>query len=216
MRSPADPAAELADIDGQARTMAAQLGADLAADAATVRGGIPDAPSPSLQSYIDHFGLPGPEGSGFLNRITGVVRPTQETATSEELQIVSRRFALIARILGDRIHYACGDAAINLGGGCADDCTADGFDAFACRGTSGIGLCPTFWTGYADNTARAAVVIHEMFHMVFGVSTPRQIGEVGDETLRGAGRNFNIAECYESIVDDVFATDSHVDCPPIP
>jgi hypothetical protein len=213
--APDNPAEELTDIDAQARNMATRLAADLAADSATVRDGIPDSPSDSLQSYLNRFGQPPPQDSGFLNRITGIGRPTLAQATSEELRIMSRRFSLIARLLGDRLHYACGAGPINLGGGCADDCSPNDFDAFTCRGASGIGLCPSFW-GYADNTARAAVVIHELFHTIWGPSNPRSSGEIGDETLRGAGRNFDVSGCWESLVDDVFGTDSGATCPAIP
>lgn len=214
--APADPRAELTNIDGQARTMAQQLSTDLGAEATTVTGGIPATPSATLQSFIDHFGLPPAAGRGFLNRLTGTVRATQETALSEELRIVSRRFGMVARILGQPIHYACGAGAINLGSGCADNCSSNDFDAFTCRGVSGIGLCPSFWTGYADNTARAAIIIHEMLHMIFGPTSPRGIGQIGDETQRGAGRNFNVSGCYEFIVDDVFGTNSGADCPAVP
>lgn len=215
--APADPAADLAAIDARAREMATQLAADYAADAATVRaGGVPAAPSASLQSYLDHFGLPTAQGTGFLNRITGVVRTDQNTAASEELQIMSRRFALVARFFGDRIHYACGAARVDLGGGCADDCATNGGDAFTCRGSSGIGLCPTFWTGFADNDARAAILIHETFHIIWGPNNPRLVGEIGDDTLQGPGRNFDVAGCWEFLVDDVFGTNSGASCPAIP
>ena len=210
--APADPRAELTDIDSKARSMAQQLGTDLAADAATVRGGIPDSPSLTLQSFIDHFGLPPAQGAGFLNRLTGTVRPSQEVATGEEIQILSRRFALVGRIFGDPLHYACGTGVVNVGA-CSDDCAAaDGGDAFTCGGASGMGLCPSFWTGYPDNTARAAIAIHEMFHLIWFSGQ----GTIGDETLRGAGRNFDVAGCYEFIVDDIFGTNSGASCPPIP
>ena len=214
--APADPRGGLTAIDARAQDMAQQLGADLGVDATTVRGGIPAAPSASLQSFIDHFGLPPAEGARFVNRLTGELRPSQEIATNEELRILSRRFALIARILGDRIHYVCGTGPINLGGGCADDCSSNDFDAFTCRGVPGIGLCPNFWTGYADDDARAAIIVHEMLHMIFGPTNPRGIGQIGDETQRGIGRNFNVAGCYEFIIDDVFGTDSAAACPGIP
>lgn len=206
--APADPNATLTTIDARAHDMAQQIGTDLAADAIAVRGGIPAAPSASLQSFIDHFGLPPAERTRFLNRLTGALRHSQDIALSEELRIVSRRFALVARILEDRIHYSCGAGRINLGGGCADDCSSNDFDAFACAGISGIGLCPSFWTAYADDDARAAIIAHEMLHMIFE--------EIGDETLRGAGRNFRVAGCYEFIVDDVFGTDSAAPCPAVP
>lgn len=214
--APANPRANLDTIDAQASTMAAAIAADLATDATTVRGGIPAAPSATLRSFIAHFGLAPAAGSGFLNRLTGEVRTTQEIATSEEIRIVSRRFALNARIMSQPIHYVCGAGAIDLGGGCTDDCSSNDFDGFTCRGSSGIGLCPNFWTAYADNTARAAILIHEMFHMIFGPANPRGVGQIGDETQRGSGRNFNVAGCYEFIVDDIFATHSAAACPAIP
>ncbi len=214
--APADPGAELADIDGQAQNMAQTLGTLLAADAVEVQGGMPPSPSATLQAFIDHFGLPPAEGAGFLNRLTGVIRPSLEVATSEEVQILSRRFALVARFFGDPVHYACGAGAVDAGGGCADDCGSATFDAFSCRGISGVGLCSFFWTDFADNTTRAAVLIHEAFHIIWGPSTPSQPGEIGDETLRGPGRNFDVAGCYESLVGEVFGTDPTAECPPVP
>jgi hypothetical protein len=89
-------------------------------------------------------------------------------------------------------------------------------DAQARDAAPGIGLCPSFWTGFADNTARAAIIIHALFHTILGPSEPRRVGEVGDETQRGPGRNFNVAGCYEFLVDDVFGTDSGASCPAIP
>jgi hypothetical protein len=221
--APDDPAVELQDIDGQAHDMAVELADDFAADAATVRAGIPDTPSASLQSYIDRFGLPVAQGRGFLNRITGLVAPTLEAATSGELRILSRRFRIVARILGDRINYICGDAQVTLGGCAPGDCGAAGVAAFTCRGASSIAICPPFWRldelGLTnDNTARAANVVHELFHMIWGISSPRGVGEVGDETLRGPGRNFDVAGCYQALLDDVFGADSGGigQCPPVP
>lgn len=212
----ADPRPDVTDADTQAQAMAAQLGTDFAADATAAAGGIPASPSPSFQSYIDHFGLPPASGAGFMNRITGTVVATQPQAASEELRILSRRFALVARFFGDRIHYACGAGVVDLGGGCRDDCAANNGDAFTCRGSSGIALCPTFWTSFTDPTARGAVLIHETFHIIWGPTNPRDVGQVGDETLRGPGRNFDVAGCYEFLVDDVFGTDSGASCPAIP
>ena len=212
--APEEAADELADIDRQAHEMAAELGAQYAIDAADVRAnGVSDSPSPTLTSFLEHFGLPPASGRGFLNRITGVVRPTQDIATAEELRILSRRFALVARQLSGsngRIRYVCGTGQVNLGGGCAGACDAD---AFTCGGASAIAVCPSFWTGFADNTARAAIIVHEVFHMVFAFGSR---GEIVDETQRGPGRNFNVAGCYEFLVDDLFGTDSGASCPPIP
>jgi hypothetical protein len=144
-----------------------------------------------------------------------VVRPSQEIAASEEVQILARRFALVARLFADRIHYACGAAGLDLGG-CAADCSPGQGDAFSCRGISGVALCASFWTGFADDTARAAILIHEAFHIIWGPTDPREVGQIGDDTQRGPGRNFNVAGCYEAIIDDVFGTDSAASCPAIP
>src|SRR5213079_1667959 len=50
--------------DARAREIATSMADDYAADAATVAGdgAIPDSPSPTLQAYIDHFGVPPAEG----------------------------------------------------------------------------------------------------------------------------------------------------------
>lgn len=216
--APPDPADELVKIDARANEMATELAADYAADAADVRAnGIPADPSASFQAFLTHFGLPPAQGSGFLNRITGTRASTLEQATADELQILSRRFAIVARILSQNLRYTCGDTRLDIGGGCVSNfCTQGDVFAFSCRGNSAIALCPLFWTGVDDNDARAAIVIHELFHVIFGVSAVRQVGEVGDENLRGPGRNYDIAECYEALVDDVFATDSHTNCTPVP
>lgn len=222
--APEDPAGELQDIDTQARDMATEMAADLAADAASVHDGIPDDHSPSLQSYIDRFGLPIAQGRGFLNRITGNVAPTQAAATEGELRILSRRFALVARVLGDRLGYLCGDGQVTVAADCAPgDCGDAGVAAFTCRGASSIAICPRFWhldeAGLTnDNRARAANVVHELFHMIWGLSAPRGVGEIGDNTLQGPGRNFDVAGCYQALLDDVFAADSGGtgQCPDVP
>jgi hypothetical protein len=212
--APEDPAAELADIDLQAQTMAQTMATLLAEDAAEVRGGIPDSPSASFQAFIDTFGLPPAEGAGFLNRLTGVVRPSLEVATSEEVQIMSRRFTLVASLFADPVRYVCGTGTFDIGH-CSLDCTPN--VAFSCRGLASIALCPHFWADFDDNAPRAVSLIHEASHIIWGPTTPSEVGQVGDDpTLRGSGRNFDIAECYEAIVNEVFGTDSHANCPAVP
>lgn len=217
--APDDPGQALDAIDQRAHDIADSMATSYAQDAQTVRdqAGIPDAPSATLQAYLDHFGQPPARGTGFLNRLTGQVRPNLATAANEELRILSRRFLLIARLLSQPLRYTCAPAgqAINVGGNCqTGDCATAGGDAFSCGGGSRIALCDTFWTNF-DDEARAAIILHETFHMIW--SQPGSLGSIDDDNnLRGAGRNFDIAGCYEFLVNDVFGMDSHASCPPVP
>src|SRR6185436_9713933 len=88
--APADPKAALESLDSMALDLANQAADGLASDAKEVAGGIPDSPSLTFQSYQNHFGLPNAVGKGFFNRLTGIVRPSQEVAASEELRILSK------------------------------------------------------------------------------------------------------------------------------
>jgi hypothetical protein len=209
--APDDPQADLITADQIAIDLSNQMAEGLAADAATVRGGIPDAPSATLQAFEDHFGLPIAAGSGFLNRLTGSVRPTQEIALSEELAVVSRRFAGVARVMSQGLSYTCPGAAPLSLVGCTPATCAVG-DAFSCPGNSLVALCSTFWTNFGD-TARAQVLIHEALHITLGNIG---VGSILDATTRGPGRNFNIAGCYEAMVADQTGADSGADCPEVP
>ena len=209
--APDDPRAALETADGIAIGLADQMAQGLAADAQTVQGGLPADPSATLQAFEDHFGLPVAAGSGFLNRLTGAVRPTQEIALSEELAIVARRFAGVARVMGQGLSYNCpGIGPLKLIGCAAGTC--DGADAFSCPGNSLVALCQSFWTDF-DDTARAQILIHESLHITLGNIG---VGSILDATTRGAGRNFNIAGCYEALIADQTGADLHVDCPPVP
>jgi hypothetical protein len=209
--APDDPRGALETADGIAIDLANQMAQGLAADAQTVQGGFPADPSATLQAFEDHFGLPIAQGSGFLNRLTGVVRPTQEIALSEELAIVARRFAGVARVMGQGLSYNCpGNASLKLIGCLAGTC--DDADAFSCPGNSLVALCQSFWTDF-DDTARAQILIHESLHITLGNIG---VGSILDATTRGTGRNFNIAGCYEALIADQTGADSHVDCPPVP
>jgi hypothetical protein len=217
--APDDPRGALEAIDQRAHDIADSMATSYAEDAQTVtdEAGIPDSPSATLQAYIDHFGQPPAQGTGFLNRLTGQVRPDLATAAIEELKILSRRFRLISSLLSQPLRYTCapGGQAIDVGGNClTGDCATTSGDAFSCGGGLRIALCDTFWTDF-DDEARAAIIIHETFHMIW--SRPGSLGSIDDNNnLRGAGRNFDIAGCYEFLVNDVFGMDSHASCPPVP
>jgi hypothetical protein len=161
-----DPRGDLETADQIAIDLSNQMAEGLAADSQTVRDGIPDNPSATLQAFEDHLGLPVAVGAGFLNRMTGIVRPTQEIALSEELSVVSRRFAGVARVMGQGLSYNCpGNLPLNLVGCPAGTCA--GADAFSCPGNSLVALCTSFWTNF-DDTARAQILIHESLHITLG------------------------------------------------
>lgn len=210
----ADPRADLEAVDPVAVDLATQAATSLAADATAAAGGVPAAPSATFQSYQDHFGLPNAVGGSFLNRLTGVVRPSLAVAMGEELRILSRRFQLIASFYTDRVNYACpGAGALALG--ICTAATCDGSDAFACRGSSTIALCQGFW-GFTDVNSRAAILIHEAAHVIWGPTGLNTPGEIGDDAQRGPGGNFNVAGCYEFLVDDMAGINSGQVCPPVP
>ena len=213
-----DPVGDLTDADSQAQDMATQLGALFADEAKAMEtDGIPDSPSTArCESYFDRFGIPPAQGTGFLNRLTGTVARTQQAAVAAELRIVSRRFTLIAKLLKESLRYTCSDGFFDIGNGCKGDLCGGGSFAFSCRDNAALALCPPFWTSLDDNTARGAAIIHELTHVIWGPSNPSQPGEIGEAVLKGPGRNFDIAGCWEGIVDDVFDTDSKVVCPAVP
>ena len=213
--APADPRAALETIDSLAVSLANQAADGLATDAEDVKGGIPVSPSVTFQSYQDHFGLPSAVGKAFLNRLTGVVRPSQEVAMREELQILSRRFRLIGRLFSGTVGYRCpGNAAVTLPGCAAGSCGPN--FAFSCRGGGSIALCDPFWSQLGSDEARAAALIHEATHMILGPAGLSAPGEIGETTQRGPGRNFNIAGCYEFIIDDMAGVNSLPVCPAVP
>ena len=213
--APADPKAALEAVDPIAVDLANRAADSLAADVEEVKGGIPDSPSVTFRSYQDHFGLPNALGNGFLNRLTGVVRSSLEIAASEELRILSRRFRFAARLFSGTVNYRCpGTATVTLPGCGASSCGAA--FAFSCRGGGTIALCQPFWDQLGSDEAKAAALIHESMHMIFGRTGLSQPGEIGEETQKGPGRNFNVAGCYEFIIDDIAGVDSFPVCPPVP
>lgn len=213
--APADPLTAVTEADGLASVMAQMVADSIAADAATARTGIPAAPSTTFRTYRDRFGLPIAEGSGFLNRLTGTIRPALEIAMSEELAILTRRFALVARLFTEPINYFCPATAatvFNLPPWAPGSCGA----ADAASSPTTVALCQGFWTNYdASDFSRAAILIHEGFHMIWDRPGGGP-GQIGDETQRGPGRNFNVAGCYEGFVDDFFGINSGVACPAVP
>jgi hypothetical protein len=132
-------------------------------------------------------------------------------ALSEELAIVSRRFAGVASVMTQGLSYNCpGSSPLSLVG-CAPATCPHG-DAFSCHDNSLVGLCSTFWSGFND-AGRAQILIHECLHInLAGIG----VGSILDVTTRGPGRNFNIAGCYEAVLTDLTGANSGADCPAPP
>ena len=214
--APADPRAALEAID-----LLAVAQANAAADALTIdandtaTSGMPAAPSVTFAAYRDNFGLPGPAGRGFLNRLTGRVRGTQAAAASEELRILSRRFRMSARLFTGTVNYRCpGNAAATLPG-CAEGSCGDSF-AFSCRGGATIGLCDPFWSTLSSDADRGTALVHESMHIIFGDDAAPLQGTIGETTQSGSGRNFNVAGCYELIINAQTGSNTFAVCPPVP
>jgi hypothetical protein len=173
---------------------------EIAANAADLTSASPPAKG-TLEAYENRFGLPPAVGRGFLNRLTGRVAASQEAAIAAELAILTQRYRIVARTFSQRVVYRCGAGSF---GGCTvsvEFCNEN--LAGACRGVGAIFFCPDLWTTFPDTDSRAAVLVHEAFHVNFGTSNPRQTGDIGDQELRGAGRNFVIANCYEGFAADL-------------
>ena len=203
-----DPLGDLRDDDIRAREIAANAVTALSARSVT----------PEIQqTFQTRFGLPPAQGTGFLNRLTGEVRPSQQAAINEEIGILRRRYQLVATLFSQPIAYRCIGGAASFGGCSPPNCDGGVF-AWSCRGTGAIFVCPAYWNDTADSVdQRGAVLVHEAFHVVFGQSAPSQQGEVGDVTVRGSGRNFVVADCYSGFAADLAGVTNPADsCPPAP
>jgi hypothetical protein len=193
-----DPIGDLTNLDAIAGQFTADTANAFVQEVSNIRAGLGRNPTlPIEQAYEARFGLPNAQGDGFLNRLTGRVRPDQETAIVEELDILSRRYKLMARLFSESITYRCIGGASNFAGCAPPNCT-DG-DAWSCAGIGAIFLCPFFWDETSFDPVfvdqqQALIMVHESSHII--------IADIGDSTLRGPGRNFRIAECYSSVVAD--------------
>jgi hypothetical protein len=211
--APADPRTDLETADKLAIDHATKTAQALAADAQTVRGGIRDPPSATLRAFQKRFGMPSASGTGFLNRLTGDVRPSREIALSEELSVTSARYTRVATLISQGLSYTCpGKRSVLIAGCQPGPCGTE--VASSCPGDSLVVLCERFWREF-DNAGRAIVFIHEAFHIAFG-RMPDGIGSIKDATTRGPGRNFNIAGCFHGLVSDVFKPGLEEKCPAPP
>jgi hypothetical protein len=193
--APANSVAELTNADTRAENAATNISINLANLSFLMNSGLPHPDTVVYRAYERRFGLPPARGRGFLNRLTGVVRPTQNRAIGEELGLLARRFELISRLFRDSIRYRC-NAGAGVFGGC--NVAACGGDfARACLGVYAIFLCRPFWD-HRSVEQRAVILIHEATHIIWG--------RVDDDPVAGPGSNFRIADCYGSFAADCIGT----------
>jgi Domain of unknown function (DUF4157) len=190
--APANPVAALTTSVDRAEEMATQAAAALREAAALTREGNQPVGAPVEQAFNNRFGEPPEVRGGFMNRLTGAVRPTLEIALSEEMDLIASRFDLIAaQLRRGFIHYLCMSTTRSFAGRTITDCSRD---AWAFPGVNAIFLCPGFWSGIGDPRTRSTLLIHETAHMIW------------EEVFHGAGGsggNFRHAECYASFIADI-------------
>jgi hypothetical protein len=204
--APAAPVAELTAAADRAEMMAQTAAALLDLTAAFTRAGMANPGSNVDVAFDNRFGPVPAVPGGFLNRLTGRTRPTQEIARSEEMGLMANRFTLIANLLQRGfLHFRCTNGHDAFGGCVITSCPA-GIDAWSCSGVNAIFLCPSFW-GITDNNSRATLLIHECSHIIW---------ERVIHGARGSGGNFRHAECYASFVADLFGSVPGTPLCPVP
>jgi hypothetical protein len=105
-----DPFTDLTDRDDRAGRYAARVARDLtaAADDVRVRTAATYPFGNAVQmAHFFNFGEPPARPGGFLNRLTGQVRPTLEAALAEEFRQLAARFRLVARWFNGWGVYRC-------------------------------------------------------------------------------------------------------------
>ena len=191
--APADPVAELTNIDSLAQGLAQACAILLTIGSSLTAIGLRNLASAVDQPFQNRFGSPPARPGGFLNRLTGIVRPTFNEALSEEMELMARRYQLIADTLTGFFHFRCIGGPTTFAG-CSTDCVAA--DASVCTGVTVFFLCPGFWTpGAVEPLDSATLLIHETSHYIWGRV---------EHGAGGPGGNFRHAECYASFVADIF------------
>lgn len=201
--APDDARLALATVDARA--------AEIAANAAALLGAQPPA-AETLAAFEARFGLPPEVRGGFLNRLTGRVRPDHDTALGEELRILARRYSLVAGLLAQPIQYVCAGDPASIARARVPNCEAF---AWSRRGSGSMVLCPGFWDEIADDDSRSAVVLHESVHILWGRNNPPERGEIRDRTASGPGGAYVNAHCYDELAAALMGTGTpRVRCTP--
>lgn len=150
--------------------------------------------------YQRAFGFPQASGGGFVNRLTGQIRPTRDIALSEEMNLFSERFELVADFLEQPIAYRC-DAPLSWGSCNFSACDAND-NAGACTGTGAIKICPNFWNH--GNEAQAGILIHEVTHIYWAGAT------------HNLPSNLRLSQCYEELVARIYGFNAQSQFCPVP
>jgi hypothetical protein len=196
--APADPFVELTDRDDRAQKMADKVAGQLKVEADSLAADKGRDTTLSLeQSWQNWFGLPPAVPHGFLNRLTGKTAETRDEALSEEMALMSKRYHLVNKLLGQWMAYLCIGGGDKSYAGCKPpDCNAF---AWSCNDIGAIFLCSSFWDMTVLNAVQfkeqqASVLVHESGHIIWP--------NVHDVDVRGSGRNFLVADCYSTFVAD--------------
>lgn len=189
----ATPAVDLAAADRAAGAQCAATSLLLTIAGVLTERGFRNPGSGVDQAYRNTFGLPVPQGRGFLNRLGGGVRPTLDEALGQEMQQLALRYQLMARFFGQPIPYRCDARPF---GGCPVSAATCGVgDAASCAGIGAIFLCPTYW-GF-NREQQTGVLIHEVAHIQWSNVV---------HGARGSGGNFRHADCYAALPSQIFGT----------
>lgn len=195
--APSDPVAQLTTIVDQAEEMTRSSADQLLEVAELTRAGARPMDSIVDGAFDTRFGLPPEVKGGFMNRLTGAVRPTLDAATSDEMKLTAGRLKMIANQFGKGfVHYLCMSTTRSFGGCSITDCSRD---AWACPNVNAIFLCPGFWGGEPQTSS--VLLVHEASHMIW---------ERVVHGASGSGGNFRNAECYASFVADVAGMNARV------
>jgi hypothetical protein len=189
----ADPLATLRDLDERAQLMALGAARLLASEALSIREDL--GPGEASRAYRRRFGRPiALAGGRFRDRFTGAVHTTEVATTSAEMQLLSVRYELLARLLADPIRYFCPGFSVFEAGGCPPHTCIPNEAAAVCPALPGLMLiCPEFWALPPDE--RTGSIIHEAAHMVWTFG-PHESGTPGQRA-----RN---PECYVNFLADLF------------
>jgi len=151
----------------------------------------------TTQAFLARFGRPPARRGRFINRLNGRDYATREEALDAEMTSLSARYERIAdTFFNQSIAYRCMENPVTYAG-CRTHCRG-GRIASACPGVHAIFLCPGFWQ--RDPGTRIIALIHEASHILW--------------SSVDHAANFRHAECYASLVGDLFGgTGAGPDCP---
>jgi len=183
----ANPIGQLEWLEALAASKATLVATSLAGEVMMAHIGTRGPGGRTTQAYMARFGLPPVRRGRYRNRITGQDYATREEALDAEMMSLSRRYERIAEFLSNRsITYRCMERPVTYAD-CSTHCRG-GRIASACAGVDAIFLCPGFWG--RDPGVRIIALIHEAAHILW--------------SSVDHAANFRHAECYASLVGDLF------------